>query len=176
MTTDQRTAVAYALYHPPADPDAIRPLIEKPRLKAIDLGLLRLGDLVCLNEDAEILAHQYGDRFLCADLQIVPVVPRSVCYFVASLTDSDPLELGLAFYPCEVQIDGQAVPFGLPYWTWTGATRTRDLKTFSLLMHFAAEVGVETAMSFAGMTLVYSKDSAGRVKVEQEWDDVPDDC
>ena len=174
--TDHRITVAYTLYHPPADPDAIRPLIEKLRLKAIDLGLLRVGDVVCLNGDAEILAHEYGDRFLYAVLQIVPVVPRSVCYFVASLTDGDPVEIGLAFYPCEVLIDGNAVPFGLPYWMWTGCARTRDLRTFSLLMHYAAEVGVETAMSFAGMSLVYGKDNAGKMKVDQEWDDVADVC
>ena len=128
------------------------------------MGFLRVGDLVCLKETPKSSSHEYGDGFFMPTSQIVPVVPRSVCYFVASLTDSDPLELGLAFYPCEVQIDGQAVPFGLPYWMWTGAVRTRDLKTFSKLMHFAAEIGVEAAMSFARMTLIYSRDDAGRVK------------
>ena len=42
-------------------------------------------------------------------------------------------------------------------------------------MHYAAEVGIEAAMSFARMTMIYSRDEAGRVKIAQEWDDVDDD-
>ena len=49
--SDQRIGIAFTMYHPPADPNGIRPLIEKLRLKAIDLGLLRVGDLVYLNGD-----------------------------------------------------------------------------------------------------------------------------
>lgn len=173
--TDNRMAVGYTLYHPPADPDAIRPLIEKLRQKAIDLGFLEVGDLAFLRGDDEIMSHEYGERFLYADPEIVPAIPTSVCYFVAMLPDSDPLEAGLAFYPCEVQIDGQAVAFGLPYWMWNGTVRTCDLRAFSKLMHFAAEVGVEAAMSFARMTMIYSRDDAGRVAIAQEWDDIDDD-
>ncbi len=175
MTTDHRFAVAYTLYHPPADPGTIRPLIERLRKRAIDLGFLQVGDLVFLQGDDEIISHEYGERFLYADPEIVPAIPTAVCYFVARLPDSDPLEAGLAFYSCEVQIDGQAVGFGLPYWMWTGTVRTRDLKNFSLLLHHAAEFGIQAAASFAGITMIYSRDEAGGVKIAQEWDEVDDD-
>lgn len=170
MTADHRIAVAYTLYHPPADPATIRPLIESLRQKAIDLGFLQVSDLVFLQGDDEIIAHEYGERFLIAD----PAIPTAVCYFVAKLPDSDPVEAGLAFYTCEVQIDGQAVSFGLPYWMWTGTVRTCDSRTFSLLLHHAAEFGVQAAVSFAGITIIYSQDEAGRVTIAQEWDDIDD--
>ena len=167
--------MAYTLHHPSAEPDAIRGLVESLRRSAIDLGFWRVGDVVSLIGDGEIISSDFGERFLVSDLEIVPAVPRSVIYFTGALFDSDLVEIGLAYNPCEVEVGGHVVPFGLPYWTWTGATRTRDLRTFSKLLYHAAEIGIESFMSFAGVTMVYSKDDAGGVRIEQEWDEIPDD-
>ena len=175
MTHDSRLSVAYNLCHPDAGPDAIKVLIERLRQRAIDLGFVRVGELICHTSQGDILGSEFGERFFAPDLEIVPALPAAACYFVCSLSDSDPLEIGLALFPCAVEIEGQAVPFGQPTWMWTGATRTRDLKTFSKLLHHAAEIGIETFFSFAGISMIYSPHESGRVKVQQEWDVILDE-
>ena len=176
--SDQRISLAYNLCHPPADPGSIKTLIEMLRLKAIDLGFLRVGDLIWLNGDAEIIDHEYGERFLFNELPITPIIPTNVCYFEGWLFDSEfPVEIGLCRFPLQIEVDGVVIPFGVPDWMWTAATRISDLKSLSLLLHHAAEIGIWAAVSFAsGRTMVYSRDEAGVVKVETEQDDVPDDC
>ena len=138
--------LTFTLYHLPADPDAIRSLIEKLRLKALALGF-QVGDLV------------------------VSVAPPA-CSFVASLADSDPLEVGLTYFACQVEIDGHTVPIGCPYWMWTASTTTPSVEPFSLLMQFAAGIGIEGFVSVGNRTRVYTRDDDGVVKVEEETDDL----
>lgn len=175
MTADPRISVAFNLCHPQADPDAVKTKIEKLRQRAIALGFLRVSELFCHTTKADILSSEYGERFLVPDLEIVPAIPSAACYFLGSLPDSDPIEIGLAYYSCAVEIEGQPVPFGNPTWLWTAVTRTRDLKTFSKLLYHAAEIGIESFMSFAGISMVYSPDESGKVSIQQEWDVIPDD-
>ncbi len=176
MTADPRLAVAYNLSHPQAEPDVVSPLIEKLRQRAIAVGFVRVSELFCHTGQADILGSHYAERFLIPDLEIVPAIPTAACYFLGSLPDSDPLEVGLAYYPCAVEIEGQPVPFGRPTWLWTGATRTLELKTLSKLLYHAAEIGIESFMAFAAMSLIYSPaGSSGKVTVQQEWDVAADE-
>lgn len=171
MTADLRLTVAYNLSHPHADPATVRALIERLRLRAIDLGFLRLSDVICHTSKEDVLTSDYGERFLLPDLDVIPAVPTAACYFTAALADTDLIEIGLAHYSCAVEVEGQPVPFGCPTWLWTGLTRTRDLKTITNLLHHAADIGIEAFVSFAGMSLIYSPGSAAeKVKVQQEWD------
>jgi hypothetical protein len=171
MTADPRLTVAYNLCHPQAEPDVVTPLIENLRQHAIHLGFVRVSELFCHTSKADILSSSYGERFLVPDLEIVPVIPTAACYFLAALPDSDPLEIGLAYHSCAVEVEGQSVLFGHPTWLWTGATRTRDLQPLSKLLYHAAEIGIESFVAFAGMSMVYSPAGAtGKVTVQQEWD------
>ncbi|MFO0926149.1 MAG: hypothetical protein U0736_03800 [Gemmataceae bacterium] len=170
MTADLRLTVAYNLSHPHADPAAIKVIVMGLRLRAIDLGFLRVGDLICHTSKEDVVTSEYGERFLLPDLDVIPAVPTAACYFTAALADTDLIEFGLAYYSCAVDVEGEAVPFGCPTWLWTGATKTRDLKTLTRLLHYASELGIEAFVSFAGLSLVYSPDGAGKVKVVQEWD------
>lgn len=86
--TDNLIYVKFNLCHSQADPDAIRPLIEKLRRKAIDLGFLGVSELFFHPSQADILSSEYGERFLMPDSEIVPTIPTAVCYFVQSLPDS----------------------------------------------------------------------------------------
>lgn len=163
--SDGRITIAYTLHYFSAEAAAVKKMIEALRIKAIDLGFQGVSGLTFLQGSAEIISHEYGERFLVADLETVPAIPKIVCYFTASLFDSEhPFEIGL-----------ERLPFGLPDWTWTAATRSRDLRTFSLLMDHAAELGMLASMSFGGMTITCYRDDSGAVKYAQEWNVRPDD-
>lgn len=174
--TDNRITVTFNFYHSQADPNAIMPMIERLRRKAIDLGFLRVSDLHFHTSQAGILSSEYGKRFLIPELKTVPTIPTAVCYFKGSLSDCKPMEVGLAYHSCAVVIYGHVVPYGPPTWMWTEKTKTRNLKTLSKLLYHAAEIGVMSFTSFAGMSMVYSPGNSGRVLVEQEWDEFPDAC
>ena len=174
MTSDNRITVSYMLSHPQADPDAIGAVVEKLRRKAIALGFLRVSELFRLTSEADILGSEYGKRFLRPDLER-PVLPRAVVYFTAALFDSDLAEFGLRSLPVMIEVAGVSIPYGVTDWTWSGAVRTRDLRTLGELFDFAAENGLWASMSFAGTTISCYRDAGGAVKHEQEWVEIPED-
>jgi hypothetical protein len=174
MTSDNRITVSYMLSHPQADPDAIGAVVEKLRQQAITLGFLRVSELFNLTSEADILGSEYGKRFLRPDLER-PVLPEAVIYFTGALFDSEPAEIGLRTLPVEIEVGGVAIPYGVADWTWSGTVRSRDLKTFSELLDFAAELGCWASMSFAGTTISCCRDASGAVKYEQEWVEAPGD-
>jgi len=152
MIADTRITVQFMLSHPQADPDTIRAVMEKLRQKAVELGFLRVSDLFCLMNEADILGSKYGKRFVRADRER-PFLPIAVIYFTGALFDSAPAEIGLCSFPLQIEVGGVSIPYGVEDWTWSAAVRTRDLKTRSLLFSFAAENGLWTSMSFAGTTI-----------------------
>ena len=102
------------------------------RQKAIDLGL-PVGGLVFLAGDGDIISSPFVERFLHPDLTPVPPLPLAVCYFVTALPDCDGIEIGLAAYPTEATKQ--------PAWRWSGTIRTGNIRLFTTLLHYAAEIG-----------------------------------
>jgi hypothetical protein len=166
--------VSYLLSHPPASTEAIKEVMEKLREKAVELGFLRVSDLFCLMNEADILGSEYGKRFQCADLER-PILPRAVIYFTGALFDSDLAEFGLCSLPVQIEVGGVSIANDIEDWTWSGTVRTRDLKTLSQLFAFAASLGLLTSMAFAGTTISSFRDANGVVQHEQEWVEIPDD-
>jgi hypothetical protein len=167
--TDQRISVAYFLCHPPADLDAIKSVVESLRLKAIDLGFHQVGELVFLANEDDMLSSVYGLRFR------LPFLPTAACYFAGEVGDGDPAEFGLRLLPLTIELDGLVIPYGDHDWTSSGNVQTRDLNTFSKLMCHAAEIGIWATMSFGDTMITFSKDEAGKVKIEEEGE-IPGVC
>ncbi len=166
MTADPRLSVTYRLAHPSASPEAINAIIEKLRQRAIELGLRRVGDIVCLTTEEDILDSRYGGQ---------PIPPTAVVYFGAALFDSDLAEFGLCKWPAEIEVGGATIPFGVSEWTWSGSIRTRDVKTLSDLFDFAASLGLWASITFAGMTISCFRGANGTVEYDQEWLQTPED-
>jgi hypothetical protein len=166
--------VSYMLSHPPASPDAIREVMGKLRQRAIELGFLRVSDLCCLMNEADILGSDYGRRLLRADLER-SVLPTAVIYFTAALFDSETAEIGLRSLPVEIEVGDVAIPYGVEDWTWSGTVRTRDLKSLGELLNYAAEIGFWTSRAFGGMTITCCRDADGTVKHEWECVEIPED-
>ena len=148
--TDRRFAVEFSLSYSEAEPDVIAPLVEKLRLKAIDLGFLQVSEVFTLKEE-----------------------PLAVCYFTCTLPDGDFTEIGLERQPTEIEFDGFIVPGGMPEWSKWGTVSTSKLSLLSRLLHHAAELGFGSSLSFAGITLDYWRVGGGMVQVQQTWDTVP---
>src|SRR5258708_6651900 len=144
MTSDPRITVSFMLSHPPSEPGAVRDVIDKMRQRAIDLGFLQVSELVALTTDEAIVESKFGQR---------PIRPEAVISFSGSLFDSQPAEIGLCKLPDQIEVGGEAVPYGVQDWTWDAVVRTRDVRTISELITFAAENGLWTSMSFAGTTI-----------------------
>jgi hypothetical protein len=165
--TDKRLTVSYTLAHPTTDAEIVEALVEDLRTKATDLGLTPVGGLIFLAGDNEIIASPFGARFLDPDLTTVPPLPRAVCYFVTALPDSGAVEIGFAAYASE--------PTRQLAWRWSGIIRTANVLLFTTLLHYAAEVGIEVSFAYAGLAVMYRKDSQGVVQCERKWLFDPED-
>ncbi|QEL17864.1 hypothetical protein [Limnoglobus roseus] len=168
--TDRRFAVDFTLAHPTAEPDVIAPLVETLRLKAIDLGFLHVSELFTLKDEADLFTSDYGHRFFTLDTGPTRI-PSAVCYFTCALPDDGPAEIGVERLPTEVECDEFVIQGGMLEWWKCGAVRTRELRRLSKLLYFAAELGFESSLTFAGLTLDYRR-VAGKVEVQQTWDTV----
>lgn len=164
MSADPRLAIGVLLSHPPSEPAAIRELVEKIRLRAIELGFLQVGQLVVLTTHEAIAESRFGQR---------PIRPEAVVYFSVTFFDGQTAEFGLCKLPDQIEVDGEAVPYGVEHWTWCDSVRTRDVRTLSELFEFAAESGLWTSMSFAGTTISCFRGASGAVEYEQEYLEVP---
>lgn len=147
--TDRCFTVEFSLSHPEAEPDVIVPLVEKLRLKAIDLGFLQVSEVFTVKEE-----------------------PLAVCYFLCTLPDGDFAEIGVERQPTEIEFDGFVIPSGMYEWSKWGTASTSELSLLSKLLHHAAELGFDSSLSFAGMTLDYWR-VGGKVQVQQTWGTVP---
>lgn len=160
MTTKPLT-ITYNLGHQATDAEWIEELLEKVRQKAIDLGFNPVGGLSFYAGDGDIISSPFGQRFLHPDLTPVPPLPLCVCYFVASLPDCDGVEIGLAAYKSE---DGNQ-----PVWRWSGIISTADIRLFTTLLHYAAEIGVLVSFAYAGLAVTYRLDAQGEFQCERKW-------
>ena len=140
-------------------------LIEKIRLRALDLGFLQVSELVALTTEKAIAESKFGQR---------PIRPEAAVYFSVTFFDGQPAEIGLCKLPDRIEVAGEAVPYGVEHWTWCEMVRTRDVRSLSLLFEFAAENGLWTSMSFAGTTISCFKGASGTVEYQQEFVEVPD--
>lgn len=164
MTTDPRITISFRLSHPPSEPGAIRDVIEKIRLRAIELAFLQVGELVVLTTDQAIAESKFGQR---------PTHPDAAIYFSVTFFDGHAVEIGLCKLPDRIEVGDEAVPYGVENWTWSEVVRTRDVKALSMLFEFAAEIGLWTSMTFAGTTISCFKGPNG-VEYQQEFLEVPD--
>lgn len=169
---DRRIHVDCLLTHPQAEPELIKALVGKLRQKTIDLGFLRVSEVVCFDNEADIITSDFGRRFL--DSEVFTPLPMAVCYFTAALADCDSAEIVLGRSSTEIEFDGIVIPSGVPEWSWRGGIETRDLRKLSMLLRYAAEIGFDSFMTFAGIELAWVMGDAGIVLVEQGWDVLPD--
>ena len=146
--TDRRFTVEFSLSHAEAEPDVIVPLVEKLRLKAIDLGFLQVSEVFTVKEE-----------------------PLAVCYFLLTPPDGDFAEIGVERQPTEIEFDGFVLPGGMYEWSKWGTVSTSELSLLSKLLHHAAELGFDSSLRFAGITLDYWR-VGGKVQVQQTWDAV----
>jgi hypothetical protein len=141
--------------------------MENVRHKAIDLGFNPVGGLLFLAGDGEIVSSSFGERFLHPDLTPVPPLPLAVCYFTTALPDCDGIEIGLAAYPSEGSTQ--------PVWRWSGIIRIANIRLFTTLLHYAAEIGVQVSFAYAGLAVTYSLNSQGEFHCERKWLFDPED-
>ena len=165
MTADPRITISFRLSHPPSAPAAIMELIEKIRLRAVELGFLQVSELVALTTGEAIAESRFGLR---------PIRPEAAIYFSVTFFDGQPAEIGLCKLPDRIEVAGEAIPYGIENWTWCDSVRTRDVRTLSTLFESVAEIGLWTSMSFAGTTISCFKGASGAVEYQQEFLEVPD--
>jgi hypothetical protein len=165
--TDKRLTLSYSLAHTATDAEVVEELVESLRRKATDLAFNSVGGLIFLAGDSDIISSPFGERFLHPDLTPVPPLPVAVCYFTASLPDCDGIEIGLAAYRSECK--KQTV------WRWSGTIRTENIRLFTTLLLYAAEVGLEVAFAYAGLAATYRLNSQGEIHCERKWLFDPED-
>jgi hypothetical protein len=159
--TAKPLTISYNLSHSPTDVPAIEELLEKVRQKAINLGFNPVSGLTFLAGDGEIISSAFGERFLHPDLIPVPPFPLCVCYFTTSLPDCEGIEIGLAAYPSE--------GCKQPIWRWSGIIRIANIRLFTTLLHYAAEIGVQVSFAYAGLAVTYRLDDHGEFQCERKW-------
>jgi hypothetical protein len=165
MTADPRITISFMLSHPPAEPAAVKEVIDKIRLRALDLGFHHVGELVALTTGEAIAESRFGQR---------PIRPEAVVYFSLTFFDGQTAEIGLCKLPDRIEVAGEAIPYGVENWTWCEVVRTRDVRTLSLLFESAAKIGLWTSMTFAGTTITCFRGASGTVEYQQEFLEVPD--
>lgn len=165
MTADPRITISFRLSHPPSAPAAVKEVIDKIRVRAIDLGFHHVGELVALTTGEAIAESRFGQR---------PIRPEAVVYFSLTFFDGQTAEIGLCKLPDRIEVGDETVPYGVENWTWSDLVRTRDVRTLSELFEFAAESGLWTSMSFAGTTISCFRGASGAVEYQQEYLEVPD--
>ncbi len=123
----------------------VRSIIESLRQYAIDLGSESVSDVIVLTGN---------------DAQAVRSDADHVVMFTASIPNTrgedGPQSYGMGFSPEEKS------------WTWSGVVRVSSFKEISALMFRGSEVGFDDVRTcFCGMEILYRKNAAGEIEVEQ---------
>ncbi len=159
--TAKPLTISYNLAHQETDAEAIEELLEKVRQEAIDLDFNPVSGLIFLAGDDDIISSAFGERFLHPDLTPVPPLPLAVCYFTTSLPDCEEIEIGLAAYLSEGSKQ--------PVWRWSGIIRIANIRLFTTLLQYAAEMGVLVSFAYAGLAVTYSLNAQGEFHCERKW-------
>ena len=129
--------------------DAVKDIIEELRQFAVKMGAESVGDLIVLTDnDAHMVST--GASHVVMFEAILPTV-RS-----ATLPTVGIEQYGLA------SSDGTS-------WEWSGVVRVSGFQDISKLMHAAAELGIETHQTFAGMVMSGKKQNGGEVVYDQQY-------
>ena len=125
-------------------------IIEELRQYAVKMGAESVGDLIVLTGNEAHLVSTGASHVVMFDA-VLPTV-RS-----ATLPTVGIEQYGLA------SSDGMS-------WEWTGLVRlSNGFQEISALMHAAAERGIETHQTFAGMVMSGKKNNEGEVIYDQQY-------
>lgn len=142
-------AYSYLWRLPSAGVDVVMGIIEELRQYAVKMGAESVGDLIVLTDNDAHLVSTGASHVVMFDA-VLPTV-RS-----ATLPTVGIEQYGLA------SSDGMS-------WEWSGVVRVSGFHEISKLMHAAAELGIETHQTFAGMVMSGKKNNEGEVVYDQQY-------
>lgn len=142
-------AYSYLWRLPAAGFDVVMGIVEELRQYAVKMGAESVGDLIVLTDNEAHLVSTGACVVIMFDA-VLPTV-RS-----ATLPTVGIEQYGLA------SSDGRS-------WEWSGVCRTCGFQEISKLMHAAAELGIETHQTFAGMVMSGKKNNEGEVIYDQHY-------
>ena len=144
MTPKMNVAYSFSWLLPSGNISQVQAIIESLRQFAIDLGSESVSDVIVLtgNEAQAIRLDAYHVIMFTA------IIPNAT-------SEGGPQRYGLGFSP---EKKG---------WSFSGVVRASSFREISALMVHAASLGVEVGTTFAGMEMLYQKNSEGEIEVEQ---------
>lgn len=143
-------AYSYLWRLPAAGIDAVTGIIEELRRFAVKMGAESVGDLIVLTDHDAHMVSTGASHVIMFDA-VLPTV-RS-----ATLPTVGIEQYGLA------SSDGMS-------WEWSGVVRlSGGFQEITKLMHAAAELGIETHQTFAGMVMSGKKNNEGEVVYDQRY-------
>jgi len=134
-----KVGYSYSWLLPDGNLAQVRGIIEKMRLHAVELGGT-VGDVVVLTSD---------------EAQAVQPEARVAVVFMATIPGATEAKYGLA-------------SAGNSSWLWNGAVVISSAKTVSEFHAAAADLGLEVAEVYAGMSFTSKKNDDGIVEVVQQ--------
>ena len=142
-------AYSYLWRLPSAGVDVVMGIIEELRQYAVKMGAESVGDLIVLTDnDAHMVST--GASHVVMFEAILPTVSS------ATLPTVGIEQYGLA------SSDGRS-------WEWSGVVRVTSFREISKLIHAAAELGIETHQTFAGVVRSGKKNDGGEVVYDQQY-------
>jgi hypothetical protein len=142
-------AYSYLWRLPDSGVDVVMGIVEELRQYALKMGAESVGDLIVLTDnDAHMVST--GASHVVMFEAILPTVSS------ATLPTVGIEQYGLA------SSDGRS-------FEWSSVVRVTSFQEISKLMHAAAELGIETHQTFAGMVMSGKKNNEGEVIYDQHY-------
>jgi hypothetical protein len=144
MNSKLNVAYSYSWLLPAGDKAQVREIIESLRQCAIDLGSEAVSDVIVLTGSDAQAARPDAEHVI----MFTAIIPNA-------RSESGPQSYGLGFSPEKKSL------------TWSGVVRVSSFREISALMVHAASLGVFVGTTFAGMEMLYRRNSEGEIEVEQ---------